>query len=582
MCGIVSTICVRGGSELIAIEALKRLEYRGYDSFGYFSSNLEYPRKFLGAISDFKIESSLNPHSSITLAHTRWATHGGVSDSNCHPHVSMNGDCILVHNGVISNYDILKSELRDKGYTFYGKTDSEVVVNLIEAELRALLASQLSKDVLYAPESIVKNVCARLEGEFALCIYMPLWKDSIFAISRNSPLVLGRSDNTMMLASDEIALRDFCDEYISVPQDEVVSIHRGAMSLIALTPKYQFWQELESYKGVGSLGCGESFFLKEMKEIPEAIQHSLEADTTALATTKDRDIVLTGCGSAYYAAQIGMCIRRMNPDVLSRTLALPADELEHMYKMQADDMLVCVSQSGETYDTIAPARHWDHTISITNSENSTLSKLSETHIYQNIGPERCVLSTKSIVSQCVILHKAFLPQCVAIYNLPEVWQNCFNADLLKRIAQLAVKHSETQNYFHIGRGVFSPVAYENALKLKEVTYVHAEGMSAGFFKHGTLSLIDERFITFAHLPSKDESELYALTKANISEIKARNGTVVTVGHDASCDFKLPNIAPSVNPILHLGFGQYYAYFLAKHLGRDVDKPRHLAKSVTVR
>ncbi len=582
MCGIVSVICVRESSDTIAIEALKRLEYRGYDSFGYFNPSLDVPQKYLGAISDFSLHDSLNPSSTVTLAHTRWATHGKVAEKNSHPHISMNGDCILVHNGVVSNYEFLKSELQSKGYTFYGDTDSEVVANLIEAELRTALVNHPRKDVIYAPNELIKRVCNRLEGEFALCVYMPLWKNSIFAISRESPLVLGRSNHTMMFASDEIALRDFCDEYIPVPQDEVVSIHQGAMSLIALTPKYQHWQQLEGYEDADILERGESFFLKEMKEVPEAIQHSLKADTLALATAKDRDIILTGCGSAYYAAQIGMCFRRMNPDVLSRTLAFPADELEHIYKMQASDMLVCVSQSGETYDTIAPARHWENTVSITNSENSTLSKISETHVYQNIGAERCVLSTKSIVSQCVILHKAFLPQCVSIYNLPEVWRSCFNADLLKLVDQLAVKHSAIQNFFHIGRGVFSSVAYENALKLKEVTYVHAEGMSAGFFKHGTLSLIDERFVTFAHLPSRDESDLYALTKANISEIEARNGVIVTVGHDASCDFELPNIAPSVNPILHLGFGQYYAYFLAKHLGRDVDKPRHLAKSVTVR
>ena len=584
MCGIVSTICIRESSDSTALRALKRLSYRGYDSFGYFNTNLARPLKYIGAISDSNFDGTLDPLSRITLAHTRWATHGEVSESNSHPHMSMNGDCVLVHNGVISNFDALRVELENKGYSFCGETDSEVVANLIEAELRTALAEPLTKDISHAPEKLIKKVCNRLEGEFALCIYMPLWRNSVFAICKNSPLVLGRSKEVMMLASDEIALRGFCDEYIQVPQNEVSSIHRGCMTLIALTPEPRDWEPLDDYEAV-TLHEGGSFFFKEMQEIPEAIQRSLEADTTALAAPHLQDVVLTGCGSAYYASQIGLCFRKMNPDTLSRTLAFPADELPYMYALQPDDTLVCVSQSGETYDTIAPARGWGRVVSITNSQNSTLSRLSNAHVFQNIGEERCVLSTKSIVSQCIILHRAFLPGHMSVHRLPDIWRLCFNKKMLRRIERLARKYicSDIQNYFHVGRGIYSPVAHENALKLKEVSYVHAEGMSAGFFKHGTLSLIDERFVTFAHLPSASNTpELYALTKANISEIEARDGVVVTIGHDKSCDFELPDIAPSVNPLLHLGFGQYYAYYLAKHLGRPLDRPRHLAKSVTVR
>ncbi len=581
MCGIVAVLCNNENAEYAALESLKRLEYRGYDSFGYFSENMDTPRKFVGAISKNTVhEAEINP-SRITIAHTRWATHGVVSERNSHPHTSMNKFCTIVHNGVVSNYKELKANLENKNYTFYSETDTEVIANLVE-----YIFYTQTKNPIY----ILNQLRLQLEGEFALCVYIKEHPNSIFAITKESPLHIGKSENKYMFASDEIALRGFCNVYSTIQSEEIHQIriskngildsriHSGNPNVL------KDWRKLQAFESTDVLKESESFFLEEMKEIPKAITNSLSIDVSSLTDTHNSDIVLTGCGSAYYAAQIGSYLRVMNDRLIARTLAFPADEITNAYKVQNEDVLVCISQSGETYDTIAPAKKYDPVISISNSEHSTLAKYSNHHIFQDIGPERCVLSTKSIVSQCVILHRAFLPRNTEIHNLPAVWTNTFDDVLLESIQSLVngIHTQNIDNFFHVGRGIFSPIAYENALKLKEVTYAHAEGMAAGFFKHGTLSLIDSRFVVFAHLPSTDEKELYELTQANISEIKARDGQVYTIGHDDTCTFQLPNISKSVNPILHLGFGQYFAYYLATALCRDVDKPRFLAKSVTVR
>lgn len=581
MCGIVAVLCKDNNSESLALESLERLEYRGYDSFGYFSENMDTPRKFVGAISKNKVhEAEINP-SKLTIAHTRWATHGVVSERNSHPHTSMNRECTIVHNGVVSNYKEIKANLENQNYTFYSETDTEVIANLVEY----IFYNQTKN-----PISVLNRLRLQLEGEFALCIHMKEYPNSIFALTKESPLHIGKSENKYMFASDEIALRGFCNVYSTIHNEDIHQIlisENGNLESRVYSEHpndLKDWRKLQAFESADVLKESESFFLKEMREIPKAISNSLSVDVSSLTDTHNSDIVLTGCGSAYYAAQIGSYLRVMNDRLIARTLAFPADEITNAYKTQNGDVMVCISQSGETYDTIAPAKKHDRVVSISNSEHSTLAKHSNHHIFQEIGPERCVLSTKSIVSQCVILHRAFLPHSTEIYELPKIWADVFDSNFLKSIESLAevVKSDSIDNFFHVGRGIFSPIAYENALKLKEVTYTHAEGMAAGFFKHGTLSLIDSRFVVFAHLPSTDEKELYELTQANISEIKARDGRVYTIGHDDTCTFNLPNISKSVNPILHLGFGQYFAYYLATALGRDVDKPRFLAKSVTVR
>ena len=344
--------------------------------------------------------------------------------------------------------------------------------------------------------------------------------------------------------------------------------------------------KVKAEKEEDSLRHFPNYMWKEMHEIPKALRSVCDLDLKWIKSElQDKSIMLTGCGSAYYVAEMGLYLRQM-VDSKSQTHCIQADEIEHKANLKALKTLVCISQSGETFDTLEPAKavlqQGNTVVGITNVGHSTLAKISTHSVIQHAGTERCVLSTKSIVSQFGILYRLFVKKD-KLRELPQVWESTFTSKVLHRLETYASLYKDTDHFFHIGRGIYYPIALENALKLKEVTYCHAEGMGAGFFKHGTLSLIDDRFLVFAHLPSPEtDQELYDLTQANISEIRSRNGRVITVGHDVSCDIELVHIDRYINPILHLGVGQYFAYYLAMTLGRNVDQPRSLAKSVTVR
>ncbi|MHA2135687.1 MAG: glutamine--fructose-6-phosphate transaminase (isomerizing) [Candidatus Thorarchaeota archaeon] len=587
MCGIVAMHCVDGNAEERSLSALKRLEYRGYDSFGVYSERREIPYRQLGAISEANLDDNIIPHSRSAIAHTRWATHGVVAVRNAHPHVSKSGTFAVVHNGVITNHNILRKALTSYGFTFKSETDTEVIANLFEL----LWVSGES-----TPQSVMQAVRKRLDGEYAMCVMSTHWDERILATKQESPLVFAIKEDSAAIASDESALLGFnmCADLVDGDILETWSDDGRAKYLLHRSDAsesldfYPLEQQMESTllnKSVHS-----SYMLKEMLEIPKAIRSAQAACAPEVISHLDgKNVVLTGCGSAYYAALFGAYLRNSLDVAACRTLAFPADELEHAYRLQQDDVLVCISQSGETYDTVAPAKYAQarllDVVSVTNSGRSTLSKLSDHTVFQNAGLERCVLSTKSIVSQCIILQTLFDPESeLRGKAFDETWVSTFQSQRMKaQIASAVETLLPVDHIFFIGRGMLLPIAYESALKVKEVTYKHAEGAGGGFFKHGTLSLIDERFVTVAHIPSKEhEAEAHALIEANISEIESRQGIVIRVGHGKSCDICLPDIHPTLNPILHLGVGQLLAYHLAVRLGRNVDRPRSLAKSVTVR
>ena len=578
-------LCEGRNSDKVALERLERLEYRGYDSFGFINQKAA-PKKFLGALSKTNLEGELDPESKITISHTRWATHGAVSIHNTHPHVSQNGTFAVVHNGVIANYKELKRELEAEGYVFKSETDTEVISALLE---RTHFAQK--GDI----ETTVRNSIGRLAGEFAILVVSPEFPNKMVCVKRKSPLLIGMSRKMCIAASDSTALvGDFLDA-VHLQDDEVLTVTNDNNAAIpySLYPDgsiaHDYSMRFENITVTNTtIDKGEfpDFMSKEMAEIPDVIRRSLDVDVQhPRHQIVGKKLLLTGCGSAYYAACIGQLMKRIS-DPFGFSLAAAADELESSTNISAFDAILAISQSGETFDTIEPLRHLPEDtlkIAITNVQGSTLARIADKAIIQNAGIERCVLSTKSIVSQCALLYRIFNGSEVELLNAADLWETTFNEHMRNRIISLAKSCVETDHYFHIGRGIFLPTAMENALKLKEVTYCHAEGMGAGFFKHGTLSLIDERFVTFAHLPNPElDAKLQSLTEANISEIEARGGRVVRVGHDASCDFQLPSVAPAIDPLFHLGFGQYFAYSLAKELGRDVDMPRSLAKSVTVR
>ena len=589
MCGIIGLVSKDACSDLRALDSLKTLEYRGYDSFGFLNDVNVEPSKYIGSISKTDYEKDTDNKSRITIAHTRWATHGIVNIENTHPHTSMNGDFAIVHNGVISNYLQLKELLVSRGYSFYGSTDSEILVNMID------YIHKRSDKSEYDFIPILKELSRLVEGEFAICVYSKKhFGESIYAMKRKSPLVLSHNETFGMFASDPIAVSSMFESYIDIADGEFVKLSRenkdinvfvydSNLKKVNVDSRYL---KVEIQKEETELKSFPNYMWKEMYEIPQAIRSVCTLDIgTIKKSIAEKSIMLIGCGSAYYVSEMGLYLRQMGTPY-SKTYCIQADEIENKVSLKSIDTLICISQSGETFDTLEPAKkvlqQGNSVIGITNVGHSTLAKISTHSIVQNAGVERCVLSTKSIVSQFSILYRLFAPND-NLKELPTLWESTFTTKLLDRLEAYAYLYKDLDHFFHVGRGIYYPIALENALKLKEVTYCHAEGMGAGFFKHGTLSLIDDRFLTFAHLPSREtDQELYDLTQANISEIRSRNGRVITVGHDSSCDIQLLHIDRYLNPILHLGVGQYFAYYLAMVLGRNVDQPRSLAKSVTVR
>lgn len=590
MCGIVASVEIQGSSDSIALEALRKLEYRGYDSFG-FKNNIDEPSKFVGAISKVDFSDALNPNSKLTIAHTRWATHGVVSEVNTHPHQSHNKLFAVVHNGVITNFKDVMSTLSKAGISpCVSSTDTEVISQLLEYVYGVLVNKTSFVD-------IVSNALLALEGEFAICITSPLWPNEVVCTKHKSPLVAGLLSKSAMISSDQNALPTKFGQCIELRDFEILHLalerglfiqpnlyYRDRDCALKLDTRFRFIQRDQAHLD-SSLGDSPNYMWREMQEIPKSLEvaNSIDLSSECMNLTKKTPIFI-GCGSAYYVAQIG---NKYKVDSESRALVFQADEFSEMYTPQESDLLVCISQSGETYDTLEPARtHLDRggeVLSITNRKASTLAKISSQSVYQDIGIEHCVLATKSVVSQCAILYRLFSKEKVSLSRLSRVWLHYFRDVNLNHIQVIAKSCVGTDNFFFVGRGVYLPVAFECALKFKEVTYCHAEGMGGGFFKHGTLSLIDDRFIVFAHIPSKELSpQAHALMEANVSEIECRNGRVIRIGVDEDCDIRIPNVSKHLNPLLHLGVGQYLAYFLAQELGRDVDQPRFLAKSVTVR
>lgn len=582
MCGIVGVLKSEStDSHTHALRLLKHLEYRGYDSFGYLSEDFS-PHKFVGAISKSDVRVP-EKKSNSTIAHTRWATHGKVNIQNTHPHKSFHDKFAIVHNGVISNAKDLRKSLESQGCKFYGDTDTEVLVNIIEQEYISYPDRE--------PRDIISAALSSVEGEYALVIMSKSWPDTLVCVKKESPLVLGLSKDLCVIASDEVALAEDFATCWHLQDGEIITVKRTPYGIrISDMQTSQASEISNNTYNSDPLKNFPDFMSKEMSEIPDVLNKA--NFVKVYDVLPEERVLITGCGSAYYAAWIGQIFRKMALPNTSDALAYPADELEHAINPRTYDTIIAISQSGQTYDTLRALKSTRcRSICITNSSGSTLFKTVQHPIFQNAGPERCVLSTKSIISQCAILFRILSQYTDAlksyfISDLAQAWDETFlYSPVQKTIKSFARKFVDVDHFFYIGRGVYLPVAMENALKLKEVTYCHAEGMGAGFFKHGTLSLIDDRFVVFAHLPSPNlarEQALHALTEANISEIEARGGVVIRIGHTDECDINLPSICPELNALLHLGVGQYFAYHMAKNLGRDVDQPRSLAKSVTVR
>ncbi|UGT59860.1 glutamine--fructose-6-phosphate transaminase (isomerizing) [Nocardia asteroides] len=591
-------------------DQLAVLEYRGYDSWGLaaLTDDSLAVVKDTGSIGKALREGRLSelPEASLALGHTRWATHGGVTAANAHPHLSYNGAVAIVHNGVIENHLQLRRELEASGVSFASDTDSEVAAHLIA---RHLEQGASMRDAIAA-------TTAALSGEYALAVISVSEPGTVWGAKHKSPLVVAFDGQRGILASDQMALDGISNDVLFLDDGDIVAVHADSAQVYApvdgaLAPVDREFTRLAGRQERADKGEYPHWMIKEIHETPAAVVSASElaAERFASVLPADRPVTLIGAGSAFYVASMGQYLLKSLAGL--RATALPSDEAEYLAVLGPGDPLVALSQSGETFDTLEICRAALDAgailTSICNVPSSTQERLATHRLPQGSGPEICVLSTKSIVSQVVLLARLALETGRAngtlsaesyaaheesLARLPETLST-FIATASTSVQALAAKYSHVEDWFFLGRGILYPAAQESALKFKEVNYHHAEGMASGFFKHGTISLIDEDFYTVALLPSHtDAPDRYAATLAAVSEIAARKGPVIGIGPaDVPADdlrvfteyLPLPYHGDDIaDLVIQLVAGQLLAYYCALDLGREIDQPRSLAKSVTVR
>jgi len=609
MCGIVGYIGNKNDIR-IGLEALKRLEYRGYDSAGmavYDSEKKEiFTVKAVGKIANLEKKlSQVDLKGMPFLFFTRWATHGGVTEINCHPHTDCKNNIYLVHNGIIENYQALKEKLIKKGHKFLSETDSEVLPHLIEHFFKGNL------------EEAVRKALRFVRGTYALAIISKKDPGKLVLAKNSAPLLIGLGEQEYLAASDPSAVITHTKKVIYLDDGEIA----------VLTPSNFFIQNLNQdriektiYEIDWSIEEAQKsgyphFMLKEIMEQPESITNSLRgrlivdsglAKLGGLELIQDKlreieRINIIACGTSYYAGLIGEYM-------LEEYAGIPTDvdfASEFRYRKPILDektASIFISQSGETTDTLAALKEVKRkgglTLGIVNVVGSSVARETEAGVYNHAGPEIGVASTKAFSSQLAVLAlltlflgrqremSLVMGQRIAkeLSRIPELVKKVLENH--SQIEKLAKKYKDFNNFLFIGRKYNYPVALEGALKLKEISYIHAEGYGAGEMKHGPIALIDENFPTMAICPS---DSVYEKMISNIQEIKARNGRIMAIATEGNEDIKkivedviyIPKTLEMLTPILSVIPLQLFAYYMGVLRGCDVDKPRNLAKSVTV-
>jgi glucosamine--fructose-6-phosphate aminotransferase (isomerizing) len=607
MCGIIG-YCGEKVARPILLDGLRRLEYRGYDSAGLAVADggkLAVVRA-VGKVADLEKKGLARPlPGHFGIAHTRWATHGRPSEENAHPHCDCKGEIAIVHNGIIENYLDLREELVARGHAFRSETDSEVIAHLIEENLDG----DLEKAVLKALQ--------RLEGTFGLAAVHAGSERRLVIARRGSPIIIGIGDNEYFAASDANALLPYTQKIISLNDDEMAVLHPAGYHIKNLNDEF-LQKEIEicerrddqaDKKGF------EHFMLKEIFEQPEAIENAcrgrlVESEGVSklgglepvLERLKNvRKLIIVSCGTSYYA---GLCGRYIFESLseLQVEVEVASEFRYRKLKMAGDTAVLALSQSGETADTIAAIREAKRKgaliLGIVNVVGSAIAQVTDAGVYNHAGPEYGVASTKIYTSQLVVLTLMALligryqglsfteggAVIQAVKKLPRQVKKILTD--IEHVKKIALEYARYQDFLFIGRQLNYPTAMEGALKLKEISYIHAEGYPAGEMKHGPISLIDENFPTVA-IVSPDAT--FDKMLSNIQEIKARNGRVLAVASEGSgrvadaCDdvIWVPETLPILQPVLNIVPLQLFAYFIARSKGCDIDKPRNLAKSVTV-
>ncbi len=591
MCGIVG---YAGKDQAISktINCLEKLEYRGYDSAGlaYIQNNNVVLKKKKGRIHELKKELDYNIICNTAIAHTRWATHGYANDINAHPHQV--GKITLVHNGIIENYDELKEMLKEKNYSFVSSTDTEVVAALID------YLYQANNNLL----DVLTSLKDYLKGSYALAIICDDDKNSIWAIKKDSPLILGIGTNEYFIASDIPAFLDYTNKYIILDDNEIVKLDGHGYSIIhggnTITKEIKNYQSINTDSGKGNYPY---YMLKEINEQPiiidKLLRHYLSDNLSSLidlSIYKQIDIV--GCGSAYHAALIAKSLFEEYSD--TKVNCYIASEYRYQKNFyDRDSIVIFISQSGETADTLACVRNVKErhikTLAIVNVEDSSIARESDDVIYTVCGSEIAVATTKAYTAQVTIL--ALLALKVALVkkmaSLDEIKKDVaqIKADMESLIDNIdyeiiSKKLYQQHDIFYIGRLIDYAIALEGSLKLKEISYINSATYPAGELKHGTISLVSKNSPIIAIITydkTKDK------TLSNIEEVKAREAyTIVLTNEDIKSEridelIKIPKVNKWLQPIITIIPLQLIAYHVALLKGYDIDKPRNLAKSVTV-
>ncbi|MBW2242624.1 MAG: glutamine--fructose-6-phosphate transaminase (isomerizing) [Deltaproteobacteria bacterium] len=609
MCGIVGYVGSDRSAQEVLIDGLRRLEYRGYDSAGVaiFDGKQLAVRRAVGKLVNLDTALREEPLAgSVGIGHTRWATHGKPSEANAHPHRA--GSVAVVHNGIVENYQALRDALKAEGREILSDTDTEVIAHLIDQRVEA------GSDLLTA----VREATAKLVGSYALGVVSTADPDSV-VVAKNggSPIILGVGQGESFLASDIPAILPYTREMIFLEDAEFAVLSREGVQvvdaqghLVEREPKRIAWDPVSAEKG-----GFDHFMQKEIFEQPRAIRDTigtrvgddLEIDLDGIDLSPDKvkkieRVVLVACGTAYYASLIGKYL-------IEQIAGIPAEvdlASEYRYRRPIIDqncLMVPVSQSGETADTLAALREGKErgawVLSVCNTRESTIARESHDVLYTRAGPEIGVASTKCFTTQFVALYLLALKLGISrktlsgekleaaideLRRLPRIVEETLQLD--DQIKAVAQRYFRATNFLFLGRGVMYPVALEGALKLKEISYIHAEGYAAGEMKHGPIALIDENMPVVV---MANQGSVYEKVMSNLDQVRARDGQVIAIASvgddaiDAKADavIRIPELGDYLTALIATIPVQLLAYHIATLKGTDVDQPRNLAKSVTV-
>jgi glucosamine--fructose-6-phosphate aminotransferase (isomerizing) len=596
----------------VLLEGLRRLEYRGYDSAGLVYQHENQLVKFRAAGKLVNLEETVDEHIGVAshtgLGHTRWATHGAPTQDNAHPHSDCSGELVVVHNGIIENYGSLKEELLAEGHVFSSETDTEVLAHLIE--------KYLADDLVAA----VRQALARVEGSYALGVMWVKQPHRLVAARNQSPLVMGVDDDACYIASDIPALLPFTRQVIFLDDNELVVLDKGTYSITDVVTGQEINKEIRTIDwnpAMAEKGGFKHFMLKEIFEQPQAILNTVsgrivpdtgEIDLPEIGLSSEEilnidRIALVACGTSWHAALVAKYW-------IEKWVGIPVDvdiasEFRYRRLLVSERVLtISISQSGETADTLAGIRLaaslGSKVVTICNVVGSTMTREADGVIYTHAGPEIGVASTKAFTSQLTALFMLTLylgqeRQTIDRETLKELGTALVEVAAVidkslpviqEQVREMIERYYDSRDFLFVGRGLNFPIALEGALKLKEISYIHAEGYAAGELKHGPIALIDKDMPVMALVP---KDSVYQKTVSNVEEIKARQGRLLLIGTEGDTHLAtltddvlyLPEVHEELNPLLYTIPAQLLSYEIANRRGCDVDQPRNLAKSVTV-